>query len=885
LVAGVFDLEDLGAHDVKGKAGSVAVSRVVGISSTRTPPSRRHGEFVGRQEELGALLAAVERVRDGQGGVITVVGEAGAGKTRLLGEMQDRIGDDVQWLEGRAYAFGERTPYAPVIDLISRVVGIEEGDSPEKVRLRLEEAVGGLVDDEPHLIVSPLLRLYAVETPDEAAVDREAFQDRLLYSTTRLIGALGSRGPTVLCLQDLHWADPPTVALVRQVADDLRDTVLFVLNTRPGFELGTGERTMSLAELSPRQTRQLIASLLVTEDPPSELVDFVETRTDGNPFFVEEVVNNLIESGVLANSDGPWRLTGRIDGAAVPQTIRGVIAARIDRLDETRRRVLQEASVVGREFLYRIVNEVSGAGADLAPSLNLLERADLIREGTADPDLEYLFKHALTQEVAYGGLVKRERQQLHERVAEAIEDQLGHRLGEFTEVLAHHWLRAGATGAAVRYLRLAGAKAVERYAVGEADHFYTQAYELLADKARTPVEDATLCETLIDWMVVLYYEADFPRIIALLERHQNDFVRVGNPELAGMALAWRGNAESILMNLDAASALLDEAIAIGGQHDSALVRAHAITWKLWVLFFAGRMTELVELAEELPPLIDALDDDRYVVLKSKGALAFAHAVLGHIAETRRIADELQYLGERTGSARALSMGHSVRCCLGMLAGDWEGSVVEGLAAVDVVKDPMYHGIASATVVNVLASASRVEELRKALDATPYGDGIMGELHRWAEGVCLVLEGKLSQGMRLLEHSRQHAEERGVGWGLAATDLYIATTYARIATGEATAPTSAVLRNPGFVLRHAAPARRKARRALAAFERDHLGERGQPGVRFVFEHERAKFLAHEGDIEGAKRAAQCALEVSDAYGDSEGRRDVKALLARLETTPA
>src|SRR5207248_2509664 len=215
--------------------------------------------------------------------------------------------------------------------------------------------------------------------------------------------------------------------------------------------------------------------------------------------------------------DGHWRLTQRIDSAAVPATIRGVIAARIDRLDGTRRRVLQEASVVGREFLYRIVNEVSGAGLELAPSLNLLERADLIREGASDPDLEYLFKHALTQEVAYGGLVKGERQELHARVARAIEDQLSHRLGEFTEVLAHHWLRAGVTDEAVRHLRLAGAKAVERYAVDEADHFYTEAYELLVGKARTPDEDRTLCETLIEWMVVHYYRADFTRVTSLLE--------------------------------------------------------------------------------------------------------------------------------------------------------------------------------------------------------------------------------------------------------------------------------------------------------------------------------------------------------------------------------
>jgi len=347
-----------------------------------------------------------------------------------------------------------------------------------------------------------------------------------------------------------------------------------------------------------------------------------------------------------------------------------------------------------------------------------------------------------------------------------------------------------------------------------------------------------------------------------------------------MALAWRANAESILMNLDVAFALLDEAIAIGRQADRTAVVAHALTWRMWALFFAGRMHEVVQSAEELAPLIEALDDDRYVVLKSRSAVAFAHGVLGEIDETRRVADELEELGERTGSARALSMAHSVRTCLAMFAGDWDRGVAEGTAAIRVVRDPVYHAIASATVVSLLAQAGRVDALRAALDAVSHGDDMMGEIHRWAEGICLVLEGKLSQGMRVLEHSRQRGVDTGAEWAVVVTDLYIAAAYARIVTRETTAPVSAVLRNPGFVLRHAAPARRKARRAFETFEHDHLEGKGLEGLRPAFEYERAKFLAHEGDRDGAKRSAERALATSASYGDSEGRRDIKALLDRL-----
>jgi len=162
---------------------------------------------------------------------------------------------------------------------------------------------------------------------------------------------------------------------------------------------------------------------------------------------------------------------------------------------------------------------------------------------------------------------------------------------------------------------------------------------------------------------------------------------------------------------------------------------------------------------------------------------------------------------------------------------------------------------------------------------------MGELHRWAEGVCLVLEGNPSQGMRMLERCRERAAQAGLRWGVLVTDLYIATTYARIATGEANASALVAVRNPGFVMRHALPARRKARRALDAFERDHLRGEQLEGPRFAFEYERAKFLAHERDIEGARQAANRARAVTEAYGDSEGREAVKALLERLERAQA
>ena len=223
----------------------------------------------------------------------------------------------------------------------------------------------------------------------------------------------------------------------------------------------------------------MLSSLLDGADPPDGLVDFIVDRTDGNPFYVEEIVNSLLETGTLKRLEGTWTIVGSLDGADIPTTIRGVIGARIDRLDADRRQVLREASVVGRQFLYDVISKVATQKENLDPSLSDLESADLIRERSHEADLEYYFKHALTQEVAYEGLLKSERTALHARVAEAIEAQFAGRVEEVTETLAHHYLVGGVVDKAVHYLRAAGRKAMDRYALIEAEAHFQAAYRLL----------------------------------------------------------------------------------------------------------------------------------------------------------------------------------------------------------------------------------------------------------------------------------------------------------------------------------------------------------------------------------------------------------------------
>ncbi|MCB0992726.1 MAG: AAA family ATPase, partial [Acidimicrobiales bacterium] len=542
---------------------------------------------MGRKEELGVLLGAADALRDGRSSVVTICAEAGAGKTRLLEEFRANAEGDVRWLEGRAYPYTADTPYAALIDLLNRVARIDENDRAAEVKAKLDDMVAAVLPDDTEA-AAVIGHLYGLEV--NRTIDLEAFRTRLLDVLGRLLDEVARQGPTVLIFQDLHWVDPSTASLIRRLVTSLSAPLLTVCNFRPGFTLGVeGERALQLGVLSRRETGALVESLLDSAVAPDGLVAWLADRTDGNPFFVEEIVNSLIDKEVLVRTDAGWNLAGALADDTVPPTIRGLLAARIDGLSPDARRVLREASVVGREFLYRIMASVTDTPADLESGIARLSAADFIRENNLDPELEYIFKHALTQEVAYEGLLIRDRQRLHERVAQGIELHLSDRIDEFVDTLAYHYERSGHVVEAVRYLRSAAKKAVDRFAVEEADRKYAAAYALLTAEEAVGVvisaddRDRLLLEVLTDWAVVFYYSCDLHRFDALYERHRELGDAVGDDTLAARWNAWAGML-TWLHRADnrAAGQMLLGAIERAQKVGDPVAEGMARSWMVWI---------------------------------------------------------------------------------------------------------------------------------------------------------------------------------------------------------------------------------------------------------------------------------------------------------------
>ena len=482
-----FEFEALGPIEVKGKAEPIQIYKVLSPRKQPTKLHRTHGaraDLIGRDVEMAILEQSVEKLEQGQGTVIAISGDAGTGKSRLTREFKERLDlDKIQWYEGHAYGYTQNTPYYPLIDLLTHTFGIEEVDSSERIREKIESGVAFLLGAD-NQATAYIGGLFSLSYPEAAGVSPEYWKTRLQASIKEMVAALAKRGPTVICFEDLHWADLSFIELLISLLRIPSHSILFVCVYRPTFNLFDGQNPeildkdyheIQLHELSTLDAQSMLRSLLKSEDIPAELTEFVGKKAEGNPFYLEEFINSLIESGILIRESCGWKLTRTISEANIPSSINGVLSARIDRLQKSAKRILQEASVIGREFAFGILDAVTEMKGDLKSNLLKLQGLEFIYEKNLFPELEYIFRHALTQEVAYNSLLITHRKVFHEKIARAIETLYPERLEEFCEMLALHYSRSEEQEKAYHYLKLSGDKAYSRFANWESYRYYREA--------------------------------------------------------------------------------------------------------------------------------------------------------------------------------------------------------------------------------------------------------------------------------------------------------------------------------------------------------------------------------------------------------------------------
>jgi class 3 adenylate cyclase/tetratricopeptide (TPR) repeat protein len=491
LVEGMVQVTSLGPVPVKGVDEPVAVFELAGASAIRrrlqAAVARGLTRFVGRQTELAALHQALEQASAGHGQVVALLGEAGVGKSRLVYEVvHSHLTQGWLVLESASVSYGKATPYFPVLDLLKRYAQVEDRDDTRTIRARVTGQVLTLDATLQETIPALLALLDAL--PEDSpfhTLDPPQRRQRTLDGLKRVLLRESQVQPLLLLCEDLHWIDSETQAWLDSLVESLPTARLLVLvNYRPEYQHGWGSKTyytqVRLDPLPPASADELLQALLGDDPSLAPLTPLLVTRTEGNPFFLEESVRTLVETGVLTGSSGAYRLGHPLQGMPVPATVQAVLAARIDRLPPEEKRLLQTAAVIGTEVSLPLLQAVAELPEDaLHRGLAHLQAAEFLYETRLFPEGEYTFKHALTHEVAYGSLLQERRRGLHAGIVEALEALAGDRVAEQVERLAHHALRGEVWDKALRYCRQAGAKAMERSASREAVGCYEQALAAL----------------------------------------------------------------------------------------------------------------------------------------------------------------------------------------------------------------------------------------------------------------------------------------------------------------------------------------------------------------------------------------------------------------------
>jgi class 3 adenylate cyclase len=496
LISNMFEFESLGGVELKGKSEPVPAYRVLRSKVGVMPRTDRvSAPLIGRDEQFARLKKALADLGLGRGGIVSIIGEAGLGKSRLLTELYqewERSGNEGRWDVTRGIPYDSSRPYGLFQNFARDMFGIDADDPTDVIHDKLVKGLRsklGPNEDAIALCSVAMERLIAAKVLHEAKeFSAEIIRDDIYNNMYPALRESTTTGPLVMIVDDMQWADPASVDLLSHLLKLVDEVpILFIFAFRPERQSPAWQlkqraeaefphryTEIILQPLDAADTNALVSALLNIADLPDELRQLIMRKTDGNPYFIEEVVRSLVEQGFIIATDGGlhWKAEAKLEDIAIPDSLQALLMARIDRLDAQTRSTLQTASVIGRSFLYRVLEKISDSAIMLDKQLGSLERAELLREAGRMPELEYIFKHDLARDAAYNTILNRKRREVHQRVAEAIESLFPDRLEEHAHRIAQHFSLAGDHENAMKYFAMAGEAAAGVHATAEgASHF------------------------------------------------------------------------------------------------------------------------------------------------------------------------------------------------------------------------------------------------------------------------------------------------------------------------------------------------------------------------------------------------------------------------------
>jgi class 3 adenylate cyclase/tetratricopeptide (TPR) repeat protein len=608
-IEGFFDTVDLGELQIRGHA-PVRAFEVTGARSRRTrlevTAERGLTPLVGRERELAILEELFREVCDGRGQVVFIAGEAGIGKSRLLLEFRRRLeasADPITWLEGRCVSFGQSSPMLPLIDQLHETFGVREDDGEPEVIAKVEQgmrSMGGLEAE-----TSYVRYLFSADPGDPAvsAMDASARRKRLFDALRALTLRGATLRPLVLVFEDLHWIDTSTREYLDFAMDSVAGArVMVILTHRLGqmhpFPGRSFHTTLNLHHLSGAQALEMATRVLGTTEFPEELKIALEEKAEGVPLFVEEMTKSLVDLGFLERENGHYRVTKALEDLSVPDTMQGIIMARLDRLGGDGKRMVQLASVIGRQFVVRLLERVAGLTGKLEGLLGELKALEIIYEQGLLAEPGYIFKHAVIQDVAYSSLLVQSRKDLHRAVGEAIEELYRDRLTEHLGELAHHFARGEDWSRAMQYSTLAGDQAAHVFANAEGKKHYFSALDGAAKLSPSP-----------DWEALLTLHSKYAEVMLNLSEYD-----------------------------DAAAEYL-KALELARRAGDRRREMEALVWLSAAYDYSHRGEPAIDYIEQALAIAQELNDREYQAICLAGRVAIRTSGWGQIVETTPDAEE------------------------------------------------------------------------------------------------------------------------------------------------------------------------------------------------------------------------------------------------------
>ena len=795
LVEGYIAVKSLGPVPVKGLAAPVTIYELSGPGPIRSrlqlAAARGLSRFVGRDAELGELSAAMEQARGGHGQVVALVGEPGVGKSRLVREFAT-VHLPAEWrvLEAFATSFDTSAAYLPMISLLRGYFDLQEWDDTRAIR---DKVTAALLDLDQSLFgaLPALLTLLDLPVEDLAweGLDPRQRRQRTLDAIRRLLIRESQRRPLCLVIEDLHWIDPEAQAVLDALVDSLPAArILLLVTYRPEYKQGWSRKSyyaqIAVHPLPNGMAEELLRGLLGDGADVAKLRAQLIERTEGNPFFLEESVRHLVETGALYGERGAYHLGRRADTVEVPATVHALLADRIDRLPPEDKRVLQCAAVIGKDVPLPLLEAIADVSDDdLRRSVHGLQAAEFLYETRLFPVFEYTFKHALTLDVAFGTLLQDRRRALDARLVDALELRADDLIVERIERLAHHTLRGGVWDKAVTYSREAGTRAFARSAHRTAVRYYEQALQALQHLPETPETIGQGIDLRLDMRTSLSPLGDFGRMLDYMTEAERLAQALGDRRRLGLISSLLANYFTVMFDLERAVEYGERAVAIGSELHDTTVMTLANNFLGVVRYGMGEFPAAIELVRRNIALLQGdLARERFGLallpaVYSRTVLAWSLAELGNFPEAAEVGRDAIRIAETVDHPYTLVFACHGLGTVHLRRGEFQEAITHLERAVRTCRTgdvPSAFALAASPLGSAYCLAGRADAaldlLKEAIEqAIAIGDPFGHLLRAAGRAEAYLLVGRAADALPLAQRGVEISKAvkgRGVtGWAL------------------------------------------------------------------------------------------------------------------------